>query len=221
MVRTYELRGLFEELVSLYQPYEPAPGSQTWGGESLAECLREWEIFSEDRDEQTQNEILDDIIGVDPRDGNMSASEEWQAKSDHWAVSPLHQRWPWFAEYLKTTRRFIIEEDPTGDLIPPDQWVPDLINSTASVTEVKPSKKLFRGRMGSVMGGALKAYRSPLPARDMGAPPAKFARASRANPEGISFLYCAFEAETAIVETGRFPGAVVSLRELRVRRPCA
>ena len=53
----------------------------------------------------------------------------------------------------------------------------------------------------------------------MGAPPAKSARASRANPEGISFLYCAFEAKTAIVETGRFPGAVVSLRELRVRKP--
>jgi len=52
----------------------------------------------------------------------------------------------------------------------------------------------------------------------MGAPPPKFARASRANPEGIPFLYCAFEPETAIVETGRFPGAVVSLRELRPRK---
>jgi RES domain-containing protein len=49
----------------------------------------------------------------------------------------------------------------------------------------------------------------------MGAPPPKSARAGRANPEGIPVLYCALEPKTAIIETGRFPGAVVSVRELR------
>lgn len=219
VLETYKLRDLFEEVLSLYEPYEPPPGSQSWGGQSLAECLQGWEIFNEDRDEATQNEILDDIAGVDPRDGDISSSEDWQAKREHWAASPSDRRWPWFAEYLKTTRRFIIEEDASGDLIPPQKWVPDLLTTANAVTEIRANKKLFRGRMGTVMGKAPKAYPQPLPARDMGAPPARFARASRANPDGISFLYCAFEAETAIIETGRFPGAVVSLRELRVRKP--
>jgi hypothetical protein len=215
----YRLRDLFEEVLGLYERYEPAPGFESWGSQSLAECLQEWEIFNEDRQEKVQNDILDEILGSDPRDGDISASDDWQAKSDHWAATPTHQRWPWFANYLKTTRRFIIEDDPTGDLIPPEKWVPHLLKAAHAVSEIKTSKKLFRGRMGTVMGESPKAYSHPLPAKDMGAPPAKFARASRANPEGISFLYCAFEAETAIVETGRFPGAVVSLRELRVREP--
>jgi hypothetical protein len=53
----------------------------------------------------------------------------------------------------------------------------------------------------------------------MTAPSPRFAKAGRANPEGIAVLYCALEPETAIVESGRFPGAVVSLRELRARKP--
>jgi HEPN/RES N-terminal domain 1/RES domain len=202
----YQLRHLFDQVLSLYEQYEPVPGSDSWGGETLAECLQGWEIFNEDCEENVPNEILDEIMGSDHRDGDICASDDWQAKADHWAATPTHQRWPWFADHLKHSRRFIIEDDPTGELVRPEKWVPDLINSAAAVIEIKQDRRLFRGRMGTTIGKAPRAYRLPLPAKDMGAPPAKFARASRANSEGIPVLYCAFEPETAIVETGRFPG---------------
>src|SRR6266496_1198126 len=115
VVDAHELRDLFDEVLGLYEPYEPAPGSDSWSGETLAGCLQEWEIFSEELDHGTQNEILDEIMGVDPRDADISASEDWQAKSDHWARTPTHKRWPWFAEYVKAYRRFIVEEDPLSD----------------------------------------------------------------------------------------------------------
>jgi hypothetical protein len=217
VLQTYKMRDLFEEVIGLYEEYQPAPGSQMGGGETLAVHLQEWEIFSENCEESRQNEILDDIMGVRPRDGTLSASEDWQAKSDHWASTPLHQRWPWFARYLKRSRRFIIEDDPTGEIVRPETWVPSLLDRTDAFVIVDPAKQLYRGRMGTITGKAPNAYRLPLPANAMGAPPATLARASRANPDGISVLYCAFEPETAVIETGRFPGAVVTVRELRPR----
>lgn len=200
------LRDIFGELVGLCEPYEPAPYSESWGDETLAECLSDWEIFSEDMDLAAQNNLLDEIMDFDPRDGSVSAREAWQMREDHWAAIPIDRRWPWFADYLKTQRRFIIEDDPTGEIVSPKYWVPDLVEKASAIRRITPNTRLFRGRLGK---------RST---KEMGAPPASLATAGRANPAGISFLYCAFNAETAIIETGRFPGAKVSLRELRPRR---
>jgi RES domain-containing protein len=218
-IEPYKLRDLFTEVVDLYDRYEPAPGSDWSGGETLAYYLQEWEIFNEDGEQQTQNEILDEIMGFDPRDGDISASDDWQAKSDRWTATPLHELWPWFADYLKRSRRFIIEEDPSREIVRPETWVPNLIRDADAILELKKNKQLFRGRLGFMTGRPPHGGRLPLSAEQMQAPPPRAARAGRANPEGISVLYCAFEPETAIVETGRFPGAVVSLRELRTRKP--
>ena len=127
VVSAHKLRPLFEEVVGLYRPYEPAPGSESWKGETLSECMAGWDIFNADRDNKVQNSILDEIIGFDPHDGDLSASDDWQAKSDHWAATPLHERWRWFAEHLKGSRRFIIEEDATGEIVRPETWLPDAI----------------------------------------------------------------------------------------------
>lgn len=99
-------------------------------------------------------------MGYDPRDGDLSASEDWQAKSDHWTANPMHQRWPWFADYLKRSRRFIIEEDSSGEIIRPETWVPDVLTDASAAREITPHTRLFRGRLG---------LRS---AKEMGAPPA-------------------------------------------------
>ncbi len=197
------LQDLFEEVVGLYELYEQSPGSESYGNESLAECMAEWEIFPDDGDYDRQNRILNAIMGFDPRDDCVSASEDWQAKSDHWAATQLDQLWPWFADYLKRNRRFIIEEDSSGDIVRPEKWVPGLLADASAVRMITPRTRLYRGRLGG---------RS---AKEMGAPSAKLASAGRVNPAGISVLYCALDAETAIIETGRFPGATVSLRELR------
>lgn len=221
VVPPYELKTLFEEVVNLYRRYEPAPGpsSEFSGGESLAECLSEWEIFPEDGDEELQNAILDEIMGFDPHDGDICASDEWQSKFEHWAAIPLESRWPWFAEHLKKYRRFVIDDDPTGEIIRPELWVPDVLTEANAVWEVNSRTRLFRGRIGSITGKSPHAYQLPRPREEMAAPPAPLARAGRVNPEGIPFFYCALEADTAIIETGRFPGAVVSVREVRVRKP--
>jgi RES domain-containing protein len=189
---------------------------ESFGGDTLAECLSEWEIFPEDESQGRQNAILDGIMGWDPRDGDQSASEDWQRESDRWFVNPLHERWPWFADHLKRSRRHIIDPDPTGEIVRPETWVPELIEEASSIRQITTHTRLFRGRLGSVT--TAHDGRAPLPADQMGAPPARLARAGRANPEGIAFLYCALDAKTAIVETGRFPGAVVSLRPLRAKK---
>jgi hypothetical protein len=144
----YKLRDLFRAVVDLYDRYEPAPGSDWSGGETLAYCLQEWEIFDEDGEQQTQNEILDEIMGFDPRDGDISASDDWQAKSGHWAVTPLHERWPWFASYLKRSRRFIIEDDPSGEIVRPETWIPDLLTEAGAVFTIKNNRRLYRARLG-------------------------------------------------------------------------
>jgi hypothetical protein len=221
VIHAYQLKTLFEEVVSLYERHEPAPGpsSEFSGGESLAECLSEWEIFPEDGDETSQNAILDEIMGFDPHDGDICASDEWQSTFENWAAIPLDRRWPWFAEHLMRYRRFVIDDDPTGEIVRPELWVPGLLTDANAVWNVNERTHLFRGRMGSIIGKSPHAYRLPREQAEMGAPPPHLARAGRVNPEGMSFLYCALEAKTAIVETGRFPGAVVSLREVRVRKP--
>jgi hypothetical protein len=216
VIHAYKLRELFREVIGLYQPYEAPPGSEFWGGETLAECLAEWEIFPEDGDEAQQNEILDAIMGYDPRDGDLAASEDWEARSDHWTTTPTDKRWPWFADYLKRSRRFVIEEDSSGEIVRPENWIPDLLKNAGAVREITPRTRLYRGRLGA--GTDATGRRIPRLAQEMGAPPPKISSAGRANPAGFAFLYCALEPETAIIETGRFPGAEVSLRELRARK---
>lgn len=216
VIEARKLRNLFEEVVGLYDRYEPAPGADWGGGDTLAQCLQEWEIFNEDCEEKIQNDILDEIMGYDAHDSDISAGDDWQAKSDSWTATPLRRQWPWFADQLKSSRRFIFEEDPSGELMLPQKWVPDLLSKTDSVREMKKGARLFRARMGFALDRAHRHV--PLPRDELKAPPSKFAKAGRANAEGIAVLYCAIEAATAIVETGRFPGAVVTLRELRLKR---
>ncbi len=50
-------------------------------------------------------------------------------------------------------------------------------------------------------------------AMSMGAPPPEVSSAGRINPQGISYLYCAYEEETAISEIRPWKGADVSVAE--------
>src|ERR1700694_6080412 len=93
----YELKGLFKEVVKLYKYYEPmTSGTGGWEGESLAECMGDWEIFSEDLETRIQNDILDAIMGFDRRNGNICASEEWEEKSKCWHATQPHELWSSF-----------------------------------------------------------------------------------------------------------------------------
>jgi hypothetical protein len=56
---------------------------------AIAECLAGWGIFPEEGDERQQNGILDAIMGYDPHDGDLSASDDWQAKSERWTANPM------------------------------------------------------------------------------------------------------------------------------------
>lgn len=63
----------------------------------------------------------------------------------------------------------------------------------------------------------------PLNAKELGAPPAKDSRAGRMNPAGISYMYLAFEQETALVEvrqgnllTQTAIGQFETLREIQI-----
>lgn len=209
---------LFEELLALYQPYQPMSSDSLGEGESLACCLGEWNLFSDEIDEEAQNLILDEIRGVDPRDGSTYSADWWEAKDDAWYVNPLRDRWSWFADHLKRRQRFLIQDDPLGEIIRPEKWVPRLLKEAHAIRTLKKRTSLYRGRLGFAERPSPNTGRAPLSPRLMGAPPPVLARAGRANPVGIPVLYCALETETAIIEAGRFPGAVVSVRELRARK---
>ncbi|MGH8045787.1 MAG: RES domain-containing protein, partial [Chthoniobacterales bacterium] len=210
-----KLKEIFEELLGMYRPYEePSSSSDYWGGSTLAECLESWEIFSERLEEDDQNSLLDDIMGCDPRDGDISASDDWESEDDHWSVTAPRHWWNYFAEHVKRFRRFIIEEDSSGEIMRPDQWIEEVITGDNAIRIITPNTKLYRGR---IISRTEEGKYKMLPPSAMGAPPASQARAGRANPEGISMLYAAMDPETATIETGRFPGAVACVREVRSR----
>ena len=58
--------------------------------------------------------------------------------------------------------------------------------------------------------------RKPLRHNELGAPPAKLARAGRLNPQGIPYLYLASEAKTAISEVRPWRSATVDVARIMI-----
>lgn len=99
-------------------------------------------------------------------------------------VEPLQKLWENFAEEIKNTNRFHIQN--VLDLTK----LKDLLIGRYD-KEIKKDSIFYRSRI-SVLAG--------LPLEEMGNPPPQKAKAGRANPTGISYLYLANEPKTTLYE---------------------
>lgn len=214
-IHAQDLGGIFEPLLELY---EPAEEDTHLGCESLAECLEEWEVFSEKLDKEQQNDLLDEIMygamRYKRRFENHLSSDGWASTDDSLFSTSNEEIWNGFADHIKRKRRFLPKADEFEFLANPADWLPEMLG--AAELEITPKVEYFRAREGSVREGLghLKAY----PPDQMGAPTPEKARRNRASPAGISYLYVAEEEQTAVAEIRSFVGAKISICRVRPKQ---
>ena len=220
-----EMEDLFLPLLYLYKPAEELEYwdhclglDGTTPTDSLGELISyDWNIFRDDFELDNLNNLISEIIygGKDPVDvSNLQPVDEgWIKKEDEpWETSP-EDIWLWFASHLKGSRRFIIPEVDKHEIIRPERWIKPAIEDMNAIRILSPEEKIYRARLGC-NHSSTSNLPEPLPIKEMGAPPPNFARALRANSEGIPVFYAATEIRTSIVEAGRYPGAIVTVREV-------
>lgn len=176
-------------------------------GETLAYLLQDdWGLFNDDLlSSEKMGELLQDILP------SINVRDAWLTVRDRWHAEPEAERTQWrlFAKHIREERRFI-----------PDVGNPELeavINKLPvfleQATETIPSGRIFyRSRLGYTQDR--RGTPRPFPSSKMGAPPPDPGRGGRANPPGISYLYAASDAETAVSEKGPARGTVLSLARL-------
>ena len=115
-------------------------------------------------------------------------------------IKPLQISWEKFADEIKTTNRFHIQN--TLDL----EKLHELLNRYKK--PINKGKKFYRARI-SNMDGFAKS--------EMLNPPADKAKAGRANPTGISYLYLADQIKTTLYEARASLFDYVTVGEFRAK----
>jgi hypothetical protein len=208
-----DLGGYFSPLIDLY---EEADDRKYHEGESLADLLSVWKVFSDKLPIDKQNAILDEIrFGpIDPKEMSISrrSHERWQFKFAYWE----EEIWEKFSEYIKHQRRFILGDKASFYFSEPLTWLPEILS--ACEMTVDTDLIFFRARRGC--SEKKSVWRDPYSSCEMSPPPGDLTRnGGRANPPGISYFYVAEEAETAIAEIRPFVGGLVSVCSIKAMKP--
>lgn len=172
-------------------------------------------------------EVLMDI-GLDCHDGLFSdieaAFQNWgwvSAAEGHWASSHPHQRmsysWSSFVYAVKHRTRYFftsMERGEPGEYSPHEllQKIGKLVQDLSLVSTLPAEMRFYRVRA----RGESDTWE--ICARELGPPPEEKARAGRMNPAGISYLYLAYELETAIAEVLSGPPCKAAFAEFQVTR---
>ena len=132
----------------------------------------------------------------------------------------LSALWNSFVNIIKHEVRFFFHRAPSAK--PDHPWEPDprrilrtigdLAKRMTLVRQVSAGLPLFRVRARE------EGATWEIDADQMGAPPAELARAGRMNPAGISYLYLAFEQETALAEVLSGPPCAVAIAQFTTQR---
>lgn len=162
-------------------------------------------IFSHKITDKDRKVLLQSILGSDldlyynlfnnkvyPNFANNLVREE--------LVNPLQISWEKFAEEIKTTNRFHIQN--TLDL----DYLKKLLDRYTK--PIHRGKIFYRGRMSNKEGFKID---------NMANPPAEKAKSGRANPTGISYLYVADHLETTLYETRASLLDYVSIGQFRLK----
>jgi len=112
---------------------------------------------------------------------------------------------------LKHESRFIIQE-------PYKTFVNSIVQKVhEEVISIIPANTiLFRARINEINFIDRMEERIPFPAEKMGPPPHQLAISGRINPEGIPYLYCAGDIETAGAELRPWKGAYLTIGEVKI-----
>ncbi len=150
---------------------------------------------------------------------------EWvPAAGGHWSSSHLNEElsalWDSFVNIIKYEIRFFFqhasaaksanpwEHDPRHILLTIDR----LVKRLKLPSRLPEKTSLFRARIRS------EEADWAIGAEQMGAPPSELARAGRMNPVGISYLYLAFEHETALAEVLSGPPCAAAIARFETQR---
>jgi hypothetical protein len=86
-------------------------------------------------------------------------------------------------------------------------------------TSVLPAySKLYRARINEVNFEDRDDEKKPFPSEQMGPPPQYIAKSGRINPDGIPYLYCAGEIDTAGAELRPWKGAYLTIGEVEIKQ---
>jgi len=216
IIDAHDLGGIFEPLIELYE--EAQPIVEDYEGESLAECLEEWEVISGEMDTRIQNNLLDEIMyggmRYKRRFEHHLSSSDWASKNNHSYYGRDENIWHEFADHIKRKRRFLPKPEQFEFLENPNDWLPKML--AAADYEVTSESEFFRAREGFIREQF--GHPKPFPPDQMSAPPPEKARRNRANPAGISYLYVAEDEPTTIAEIRTFVGANVSICRARPKK---
>jgi RES domain/HEPN/RES N-terminal domain 1 len=211
----YNLNDLFSKLLEHYHPTEPYedyhPLIHDAGdfGDRLIELINEdWNIFSENieglgTDENLLSDILD-TYSNDPLDYIDTDTTLYSRITESLTfVHPLEdweKGWENFKYEIKHKFRFFPQSQN------------NVFNE--SFNEILAYRKMF-------IEEGLTLFRARLgvqPKEKMLAPPNDLAKAGRANPNGISYLYCGMDKETCVAEIRPWKNAEVTIATLRVKK---
>ena len=210
-----ELTEEFDRLFKHYESTEPYEyyhpeihDNPSDFGDRLIELINEdWNVFSEGVvGTGTDETLLFDILNankkwdpeeyIDPHD---LYSRITQAFTFVHPLEDWEDIWDSFKEEIKHGNRFFPEA--TNDVF--NKSFDDILELRTVYTE---NIDLFRARLGVHSISKMMA------------PPAEIATAGRANPHGISYLYCAVDEPTCIAEIRPWKGAKVTVAHIKPKK---
>jgi hypothetical protein len=132
---------------------------------------------------------------------------EYISSSERWF------RFKQLIEVIKYQSRFVLQE-PNKSLV--DSIIQLVLDQFNSV--IPAGSKLYRARINETSFESKDDKEKPFPPEKMGPPPNHLATSGRINPEGISYLYCADESDTAGAELRPWKGAYLTIGEVELKQ---
>jgi RES domain-containing protein len=114
---------------------------------------------------------------------------------------------------IKYRNRFVLR-DPYKSFA--EEIVKDVLDNYTS--RIPKGTILYRARINGIDYEDNENELPHFPPEEMGPPPYDLARPGRANPEGIPYLYCAEDIDTAGSEVRPWKGAKLTIAELKTKR---
>lgn len=84
------------------------------------------------------------------------------------------------------------------------------------ICSINPDQTLYRARLNEIDYSTLVGIQHPRPCEEMKKPPVEKTKAGRINPEGISYLYCASDEDTAAAELRPFVGSSATIAKVEI-----
>lgn len=210
VIDSYSLAHFFDIFFSYYQKTEHGEhyihyvhSDPSEFGDSLFYLIQEdWEIFSE----STNESLLYDIVNWnrDETENYIDDSILFSKATDAFSYLDASFMWSQLSNRLINENRFFPKKDL--DLYYSSD---DLLKEVEGVLKeleviITPEKQFYRSRIGKY---SIK--------KELEAPPRdKVIKGGRANPPGISVLYCAYSLETAIAEVRPWNSAEITVATL-------